>query len=167
MGNWLYNHIMNLLCGITVAMLAYLGEIKGAVHVMWIAILFDLIGGIMASLIVRRERFSMQKFIIAIVRAFAVTAFVGLLYAMDTEMHQDLAASYFIASWVISGFYAWSFLDNMDTLCGGRIFKILKGFLSRRMERTTGVDLEDEAGGQRSEVGGRRSEGRQPETRNL
>ena len=57
-------------------------------------------------------------------------------------MHQELAASYNIAAWLISGFYAWSASENMDTLFGGRLFAILKGFLEKRVEDQTGIDIQ-------------------------
>lgn len=138
---WLYSHLYNTVCGIFFAVLGYFAEIQGAVHVMWAVLVFDLITGIFVSLQVRKEKFSMSKFFKAIERAIGVTILVGLLYAMDKEMHQELAASYNIAAWLISGFYLWSASENMDTLTGGKIFGILKGFLAKRVEQSTGIDL--------------------------
>ena len=83
----------------------------------------------------------MSKIFIAIGRAIGATVLVALLFAMDKEMHQEIAASYNIAAWLISGFYAWSASENMDTLTGGRIFGMLKGFIEKRVEQNTGVDL--------------------------
>ncbi|WP_321321476.1 phage holin family protein [Labilibaculum sp.] len=140
--NWFSTHIGNTIAGIALAVLAYLAEIKGAVHVMWIIIAFDLIAGIMASLIKRKEKFCMKKVFVAIGRAIGVTVFVALLYAMDKEMNQKTIASYNIAAWLISGFFLWSFAENMFDLTGGRIFEILKTYINKRVENTTGVDLE-------------------------
>lgn len=139
--NWLYNHILNIFSGIFFAVIGYFAEINGAIHVMWLVILFDLIAGIMNAIIRKKERFSMTKLFVAIIRAITVTVFVGLLYAMDKEMHQTVAASYNIAAYVISGFFLWSAADNMDELLGGGIFKILKDYVSDRVKSITGVDL--------------------------
>lgn len=143
MTSWLYNHIYNTLCGLFFAVVGYFAEINGAIHVMWAALLFDLITGILRSLIRRKQRFSMSRLFTAISRAIGATVLVALLYAMDKEMHQEIAASYNIAAWLISGFYAWSASENMDELTGGRIFKILKGFLEKRVETTTGINLNE------------------------
>lgn len=141
--DWLYNHCYNILCGMFLAILGYFNEIQGAVHVMWAALAFDLITGILASMIKRRERFSMKKAFIAILRAIGATILVMLLYAMDKEMHQEVAATYNIAAWLIAGFYAWSASENMDELLGGKIFVVLKSFFAKRVQDQTGVDLND------------------------
>jgi len=141
--DWLYDHFYNTLCAIFFAVIGYFTEIQGAVHVMWAALAFDLIAGIMASMIKQKEKFSMSKAFTAVVRAIGVTILVALLYAMDKEMKQSVAASYNIAAWLISGFYVWSASENMDELTGGKIFGILKTFFAKRVEETTGVDLND------------------------
>ena len=143
MTDWLYNHFYNTVCGIFFAIIGYFTEIQGAIHVMWAAILLDLFAGILASVYKRNEKFSMVKFFLAIDRAFAVTVFVALLYAIDRETHQEIAASYNIAAWIISGFYAWGWLENMGQLTGSRIFEILKGFLKKRVEDNTGIDISE------------------------
>jgi len=142
--DWLYNHFYNALCGLFFAVIGYFAEIQGAVHVMWAALAFDLVTGILASVLKKKERFSMTKFFTAVARAIGATVLVALLYAMDKEMKQEIAASYNIAAWLISGFYAWSASENMDTLTGGRIFGILKGFLEKRVEENTGVNLNED-----------------------
>lgn len=147
LSNWIREHLLNLLCGYLFSMIGYFFEIKGAVHVMWLAIAFDLIAGITASTIRRKEKFSMDKFFTAIGRAIGVTVFVGLLYAMDKEMHQTVAASYYIAAYLISGFYAWSFLTNMDEMFGGRIFKLLKNAVVKNVEKETGVNINETQNG--------------------
>jgi len=66
-------------------------------------------------------------------------------------MNQSVAASYNIAAWLISGFYAWSASENMDDLFGGKIFGIMKSFFAKRVEETTGVDLNDKINELRNE----------------
>lgn len=138
---WLYNHLYNALCGLFFAVIGYFAEIQGAIHVMWAALLFDLLTGIFASVYKRKEKFSMSKLFVAIGRAIGASFLVALLFAMDKEMHQEIAASYNIAAWLISGFYAWSASENMDNLFGGRIFGLIKGFLEKRVEDQTGFDI--------------------------
>lgn len=142
--DWIYNHLYNAMCGVFFAVIGYFTEIQGAVHVMWAALAFDLIAGILASVCKGNERFSMTKFFTAVGRAIGATVLVALLYAMDKEMSQDIAHSYNIAAWLISGFYAWSASENMDTLTGGRIFGILKSFLAKRVEANTGINLNED-----------------------
>ena len=70
--------------------------------------------------------------------------FILLLFALDKETHQEITASYFIATWIISGGYLWSFLKNAsDIFGGGAIFKLLQGFLTRQVQDKTGVDLKE------------------------
>ena len=140
--DWLYNHLYNALCGLFFAVIGYFTEIQGAIHVMWAALLFDLLTGVLASVWKRKEKFSMSKLFIAVGRAIGASVLVALLYAMDKEMHQEIAASYNIAAWLISGFYAWSASENMDNIWGGRIFGLLKGFLEKRVEDQTGIDIQ-------------------------
>jgi uncharacterized membrane protein YeaQ/YmgE (transglycosylase-associated protein family) len=140
---WLYNHCYNALCGVFFAVIGYFTEIQGAVHVMWAALAFDLIAGVLASVLKRKEKFCMSKFFTAVGRAIGATVLVALLYAMDKEMNQNIASSYNIAAWLISGFYTWSASENMDQLTGGRIFGIMKGFLAKRVEQNTGVNLNE------------------------
>ena len=141
--DWLYNHFYNLLCGLFLAIVGYFSEIQGAVHVMWATLAFDLVVGIMASLLKRKEKFSMSKAFTAVGRAIGATVLVALLYAMDKEMHQDVAATYNIAAWLIAGFYVWSASENMDQLTGGKIFRVLSGFIEKRVEDTAGFDLNE------------------------
>ena len=141
---WFYHHIQNLLCGVFFALVAYLAEIQGAVHVMWIALALDLITGIGASVWKRKEKFDMDKLFVAVGRAIGATVLVALLYAMDREMQQDIAASYNIAAWLICGFYAWSASENMDSMFGGRLFGLLKLFFERRVESASGIDISEE-----------------------
>lgn len=139
--NWLCDHIYNTICAIFFAVIGYFAQIQGAVHVMWAVLAFDLLTGILAAMLKRHEKFSMSKAFTAIGRAIGATILVMLLYAMDKEMKQTIAASYNIAAWLISGFYLWSSSENMDELFGGRIFGILKVFFARRVEKTTGINL--------------------------
>jgi len=141
--DWLSNHFYNSICALFFAVIGYFSEIQGAIHVMWAALALDLVVGILTSVIKKREKFSMSKAFIGIGRAIGASCLVALLYAMDKEMHQEVAATYNIAAWLISGFYAWSASENMDTLFGGRIFGILKTFFAKRVEDQTGIKLKE------------------------
>jgi phage-related holin len=141
---WICDHINHLISGLFFWFISYFIEIQAVVHVMWIAIALDLLSGVTASVWKRKERFSMKKFFIAIGRALIVTIFIALLYAMDKEMHQDIAKSYNVAAWIITGFYAWSFMQNSSDIFGGLIFKMINGFIEKRVEKETGVDLTKE-----------------------
>jgi phage-related holin len=139
--NWISNHLFNAICGVVTAILAYFAEIQGAVHVMWAIMAFDLVTGILSSVIIRKQKFSMSKVFLGIGRAFVASIFVFFLYAMDKEMKQTFAASYNIAGWLVSGFYLWSASENADELFGGRIFGVLKYFFARKVESASGYNL--------------------------
>lgn len=103
----------------------------------------DLIFGIAASVWRRKEKFSMEKFTVAAARAFVFTAFVSFLYALDRETHQELAATYYIATWLISGAYLWSFLKNTDEVFGGKVIKLLQSFVQKTVQEKTGMDISE------------------------
>lgn len=138
---WISDHFIHVICGYFLAILGYFFEIKSAVNVMLIAILFDFILGLTNSVIRRKEKFSMEKFSLAILRALIVTSFVALLFAIDKETHQTFAASYYIACWIISVSYAWSALKNADHLFKNKIFKVLRKTVEIKVKDETGVDL--------------------------
>jgi len=138
---WMCNQIEIILCSWFTAALCYFLEIKGAIHVMLAIMAFDLLAGIIASMWRRQEHFSMSKFSLAAARASIFIVFVLLIYALDKETHQDFAATYYIAVWIISGGYLWSFLKNAAQIFGGGIFKILQAFVKKQVEEKTGFDI--------------------------
>jgi len=140
---WLDKHIGDLICSWLTAALCYFLEIKGAINIMLAIIFADLAFGIAASIWCRKEKFSMEKFFIAVARAFVFTAFVSFLYALDKETHQKLAATYYIATWLISGAYLWSFLKNTDEVFGGKVIKLLQSFVQKTVQEKTGMDISD------------------------
>lgn len=140
---WSIDHYWNFVTGIFLAFLAYFADIKGAFHVMFAAFLIDLILGIWASRKARKEKFNMKKFWIAWERMLISYAIIMLLFAMDKEMKQDTVSLANIASWIISGFLAYSAAENGFEITGGKIFIIIKSFLKKKVEDNTGVDLDN------------------------
>jgi len=140
--NWFTTHIWNVVCGIFFAFISYFAEMKGAFHVMFAAFMVDLILGIMASKIVRNEKFSMHKFFVAWYRMLISYALVMLLYAMNKEMHQDTVSIENIVSWTITGFLIYSAAENGYELTGGRILLNIKSMIRNKVQENTGIDLD-------------------------
>jgi hypothetical protein len=140
--NWSSDHYWNFVTGVFFAFISYFAEIKGAFHVMFVAFILDLILGILASKISRKEKFSMLKLFIAFERMFISYALVMLLFAMDKEMHQDTVNLANIASWLITGFLAYSAAENGYQLTGGKIFLSVKTLISKKVQENTGIEIE-------------------------
>lgn len=143
---WLYDNFLGLVSAYFGAILGYFYEIHAAVHVMWVAIGLDLLAGIAASVFRRKEKFSMDKFMVGIGRAIVVSVLVLLLFSMDKEMYQTITPSYFIAAYAISGFYAYGFVVNAEKFLGGKagkVFRMLRGIINTQVQEKTGVDLDD------------------------
>jgi len=141
--NWTYAHYWNFVTGVFFAFLSYFAEMKGAFHVMFAAFIVDLITGILASKITRKERFSMRKFFVAFERMLITYALVMILYAMDREMHQDTFSLANISSWLITGFLAYSAAENGYQLTGGKLFLSVKTMIRKKVQENTGIEIED------------------------
>lgn len=141
--NWTYAHYWNLVTGVFFAFMSYFAEMKGAFHVMFATFIIDLVLGILASKITRKERFSMRKFFIAFNRMLIAYALVMILYAMDREMHQETVSLANISSWLISGFLAYSAADNGYQLTGGKFFISVKSLIRKKVQENTGIDMDE------------------------
>ena len=137
---WLLCHTWNLITGLFLAGLAYFANLKGAIHVMCIAFLLDLIFGYLASRKLKGERFSLSKAFIMIERLFFSCAAILLLFAIDKETHQDYVQLYNIIAWLISGMLCYSILDNGDKLTGGKFLGAVKTFLGSKIKEQTGLN---------------------------
>ncbi len=143
---WSFDHYWNLVTAFFFAFLSYFAELKGAFHVMFAAFILDLFLGITASKAIRKERFSMKKFFVALERMVIAYALVMLLYAMDKEMHQDTINLADTAAWLVTGFLAYSAADNGFQITGGKMFLTLKSFIRKKYKDNTGIDIETNPG---------------------
>ena len=141
--NWTFDHYWNFVSGIFFAFLSYFADLKGAFHVMFAAFMLDLFLGIITAKTVRKERFSMKKFFVAIERMVIAYALVMLLFAMDKEMHQDTINLADTAAWLITGFLAYGAADNGFKLTGGILFLNVKKFIRKKFQDNTGIDIEN------------------------
>ncbi len=142
--NWTFDHYWNFVAGIFFAFLSYFADLKGAFHVMFAAFMLDLFLGIITAKTVRKERFSMKKFFIAIERMVIAYALVMLLFAMDKEMHQDTINLADTAAWLITGFLAYGAADNGFKLTGGILFLSIKSFIKSKFKDNTGIDIDND-----------------------
>ncbi len=144
--NWSFSYYWNIVSGLFFAFFAYFANIKGAFHVMFAAFILDLFLGIITAKTVRKERFLMKKFFLAIQRMLITYSLVMLLFAMDKEMHQhtiDLANT---ASWLVTGFLIYGAADNGFKLTGGMLFLSIKSFIRKKFKDNTGIDFENNPG---------------------
>jgi len=137
---WLLQHLYNFLSGIIVAFLGYFAPIKGVIHVMVIAIILDLIFGIIAARR-RKEGIKSAKLWRTAYKLFIAVIIVALLYAMDIEIGVEIIKLHRIVAWLITGFEIWSILESGGQITNHKLFRILKKYMEDKVESVTGVEL--------------------------
>lgn len=140
---WLFQHLCNLFSGIILAILGYFAPIKGVIHVMVIAILIDLIFGIIAARS-RKEGIKSSKLWRTAYKLFIAVIIVALLYAMDVEIGTEIIQLHRVVAWLITGFEVWSILESGGQITNHKLFRILKKYMEDKVEAVTGVDLQTE-----------------------
>ena len=140
--NWSFEYYWTIVSGLFFAFMAYFADLKGAFHVMFAAFMLDLFLGIITAKTVRKERFSMKKFFIAIERMLIAYALVMLLFAMDKEMHQDTVNLADSAAWLVTGFLVYGAADNGFKLTGGVLFLSIKSLIKNKFKDNTGIDID-------------------------
>lgn len=139
--NWWSDHFYNFLSGLFLACITYFAEIKGTVVVMLAAFALDLVLGIYAAKKVKHEKFSMNKFFVAVERMLIACLLIMLLFAMGKEMEIG-AELYKFGAWMITGFVGYSAAENGYQITGGKFFLALKELLKKKVEDNTGIDID-------------------------
>ena len=139
--NWSSDHYWHFVSGVFFAFLSYFSEMEGAFLVMFACFVIDMILGILASKIMRKQKFSMQKAFTALYRMLISYTLVMLLYAMDKEMNQQAFSMSNIAAWLISGFLIYSAAENGFELTGGKLFLSIKTLIKKKVQENTGIDI--------------------------
>lgn len=137
---WLLQHLYNFFSGIVVTLMGYFTPIKGVIHVMVIAIILDLIFGIIAARC-RKEGIKSSKLWRTAYKLFIAVAVVALLYAMDVEIGVEIIQLHRLVAWLITGFEVWSILESGGQITNHKLFRILKKYMEDKVESVTGVDL--------------------------
>ena len=140
---WLFQHLFNLFSGFILAILGYFYPIKGIINVMVIAILADLIFGIIAARS-RKEGIKSAKLWRTAYKLFIAIIIVALLYAMDQEIGTEIIQLHRIVAWLITGFEVWSILESSGQITNHKLFRILKKYMEDKVESVTGVDIKTE-----------------------
>lgn len=140
---WFFQHLCNLFSGIILAVAGYFAPIKGVINVMVIAIMLDLVFGIIAA---RSQKQGIKSFKLwrTAYKLFIAVIVVALLYAMDTEIGIPAVQLHRMVAWLITGFEIWSILENGGRITNHKLFVILKKYMEDKVESVTGVDLKTE-----------------------
>lgn len=138
---WLLEHSLNLISGLVLAILGYFSEIKGVINVMVIAIVLDLFLGIWAARI-RGEGIQSKKLWRTAYKLLISVAVVMLLFAADIEL--EIVEMHKAVALLIIGFEVWSMLESAGEITDHRLFRILKKFMVDKVQKTTGVNIEEE-----------------------
>lgn len=136
---WLHIHTPNLITGFALGFTGYFSPLKGIVHVMIAAILFDLLLGVFVAWKTGRGIKSKKlwrtgyKLIIAV-------ALVMLTFSMDTEI-KGFFEVHKILAWIITGFEVWSIVESAAKLTDHKAFRIIKKVMEDKVKDKTGIDL--------------------------
>lgn len=138
--NWFFNHICNFALGAFFAALGYFAPIKGVVNVMIMAILIDLVLGIIAA---RRagEGIKSHKLWRTVYKLLFAVVLVALLYAIDKEM--GMIQLHKIIAWLITGFEIWSILESAGKITEHKIFKLVKKLMEDKIKDATGIEIKE------------------------
>lgn len=140
--SWLLENALNLIGGCILAVLAYLAEIKGSIHVMWIMMVFDLFVGLRKSYKIDKAAFKMGKFRNWLSFVLLSTAVIGFVFAIEREMvgieHPRVYNGFTI---LITGFVLSSIMRNAEAITKKYIFTALLDFINERVRKFTGIDL--------------------------
>jgi len=140
---YFYNHQENVVFGFLMWLLTYFAEIKGSVMVMSIAFAFDLFFGIWSNVWKNKQKFQMSKVFVQFERYLITLIIVMLLFAMDRENEQSVAAVYSGVTWLVTGFLIYSIAENGFNITGWNLFKIIKAFVQKKAQSITEVDIKE------------------------
>lgn len=137
---WLVNHSNNFISGAIMSIMAYYAPCKGMIIVAVSAILFDLLTGVMASLS-EGKGIKSKRLWRTIYKLFFVASLIMLLYSVDKEF--QMIELHRVVAWLVVGFEVWSILENMARITDHPIFRILKRYMTDKIQDTTGVNIEE------------------------
>jgi magnesium-transporting ATPase (P-type) len=140
--SWVFENLLNFIGGCILTLLAYLAEIKGSIHVMWIMMVFDLFIGLRKSYKIDKAAFKMEKFRNWLSFVLLSTAVIGFVFAIEREMvgmeHPRVYNGFTI---LITGFVLSSIMRNAEAITKKYIFTALLDFINERVRKFTGIDL--------------------------
>lgn len=138
----LIKQFVNFVVGLIVSLLAYLIEIKGSVHLMWIAMIIDLFIGVLTAKYADKKPFDMFKFFLWVVFVFISTCLISLVYAVELELlklQKPTAYQYFTL--IITGFTIVNIIRNGERLTKKYIFTIILDELYKLFKKIINIDF--------------------------
>jgi len=114
-------------------------KISGTINIMVIAILLDLILGLMCAMYLG-EAIQSKKLWRTVYKLFIAIGLIMLLYAVQTEIGVIDGADRGMALLII-GFEIWSILESAGKITDHRLFRILQRYMVDRVKETTGIDI--------------------------
>ena len=139
---WLVNHSNNFISGAIMSIMAYYAPCKGMIIVAVSAILFDLLTGVMASLS-EGKGIKSKRLWRTIYKLFFVTSLVVCYDSVqfpNDELHSGWSVGWLEG---LGKKVWWSILENMARITDHPIFRILKRYMTDKIQDTTGVNLEE------------------------
>ena len=131
--------------GLILSVLGYFAEIRVSIHILFWAALFHVVLGIIKSHRIQKEPFRLKKFMEAVLICGVFIVFLMIVYANDKENGQNFISISSIATWIITGAYAWDGLIIASMIWPKiPLFKIVIKTFQKFFKEKTGVDLTEE-----------------------
>ncbi len=139
---WFNDHILNSIAGLLTAALGYFSPIQGVVKVMVVAVLFDLVVGLWASL-KKGIGIKEDKLWQTMIKLFLSVSVVAMLYAIDHEVGKEIVELHRIVAWFVCGFEAWSIIKHSGEISNHKLFRMLSKYMEDRIQDKTGIKIKD------------------------
>jgi FtsH-binding integral membrane protein len=139
--SWFFETTLNFVGALVFTGVAYLAEIKGSIHIMWLVMIADLFVGIWKSKRVNKERINLKKIKYWVEFVLINTMVVALTYGIEKEMIGVSPRYYNGFTILITGFTLTSILRNAELLTEKYIFTILIDLTNDKIKAWIGIDL--------------------------
>jgi phage-related holin len=145
-GFWLRDIFSNtwaVIVGLMSSLLGYLLPIRDPVNLLLIFFVVDAIVGYLKNRKLHKQPFSKRKiFETTVPRMMAVVMFMILLFALDTEFHQDTVQTYMVVGYFIGGVLLFNVGKNLYEITRWRAFLNIANMVHKNVQDKTGEDID-------------------------
>lgn len=138
-------NLWSIFSGIFMIVVGYFLPIRNIVHVVFMFFILDILFGYWAARKLRNEKFSTrivwQK---TIPRMLISIVLIISAYLWDTTFNQEIISTYNLIGWFISGILLYSIGENGYKITAWKPFHDLSGFMHKKFEEETGIDIIEE-----------------------
>lgn len=136
-------YLTKIAAGVTFALVGYLAPVMDIVVLFIVAMFIDFVTGIWAS-VKRGNVISSRRMWRSVYKMFYSLIIIVLIYAVDTEIGIEQIDMHRFAALLIIGCEIWSIIENAAEISDHPMFRVIKKYLGKRIEKETGIDLNEE-----------------------